>query len=485
MLSRDTELQLHLHSTTQNATSWGLNTLEAASRNSQLSRSKLRMSRAGRSRASCSRDARSGPKSSTASPRSSHAQPIQRPGAKSDERHLRKIERDHHEREVGWPLAHWPTVVRDGGLDELRPFSGEEEWLEHAEHAEAAQVCARLGALKSNSLPVRTLHNTRLDHLAIERREESEHESHVRRFLALVAQGDFAEPQAARIGLLIFDRRGGSAHVCAGEVEQCLCVGRCRRLGSQLRGSEHPGHILGVPRWLQAPRKERWDPAKRFGQFADWSGHRRHGILRTEDWLWDGGTFGVGRVRRHAAIYRQQAASWCTSQPASRCATHGSLLAEVRLLRPPARLRRGGPRSTAARPQPRRLPAAVLVAAGLPRHNPPPGAGGLPGVHAVRRQRARVAALRRGVVRLHACELAQDGGTQPRRKQGRYGRPEPPRLASAAQAADWPRLAEASGSLSHDLALRDASGAPAGRGLSRLVLDIGAQARQEPWHSQA
>ena len=35
-----------------------------------------------------------------------------------------------------------------------------------------------------------------------------------------------------------------------------------------------------------------------------------------------------------------------------------------------------------------------LIAAGLPRHRLPPGAGGLPRVHAVRRRRARVAALR-------------------------------------------------------------------------------------------
>ena len=46
--------------------------------------------------------------------------------------------------------------------------------------------------------------------------------------------------------------------------------------------------------------------------------------------------------------------------------------------------------------------------------------------------------------------------------------------ASAAQAADWPRLAEARGSLRHDLALIGASGEPAGRGLSPLVFRIGA-----------
>ena len=50
--------------------------------------------------------------------------------------------------------------------------------------------------------------------------------------------------------------------------------------------------------------------------------------------------------------------------------------------------------------------------------------------------------------------------------------------ASAAQAADWPRLAEARGSLRHDLALKGASGEPAGRGLSRLVFHIGASAEE-------
>ena len=45
--------------------------------------------------------------------------------------------------------------------------------------------------------------------------------------------------------------------------------------------------------------------------------------------------------------------------------------------------------------------------------------------------------------------------------------------ASAAQVADWPRLAVARGSLRHDLAQKGASGEPAGRGLSRLVFHIG------------
>ena len=46
--------------------------------------------------------------------------------------------------------------------------------------------------------------------------------------------------------------------------------------------------------------------------------------------------------------------------------------------------------------------------------------------------------------------------------------------ASAAQPADWPRLAEAPDSLRHDLALRGACGEPAGRRLSELVFHIGA-----------
>ena len=46
-------------------------------------------------------------------------------------------------------------------------------------------------------------------------------------------------------------------------------------------------------------------------------------------------------------------------------------------------------------------------------------------------------------------------------------------LASAAQAADWPRLAEAWGSPRHGLALRGACGAPAGGRLSQLVFDVG------------
>ena len=44
--------------------------------------------------------------------------------------------------------------------------------------------------------------------------------------------------------------------------------------------------------------------------------------------------------------------------------------------------------------------------------------------------------------------------------------------ASAAQVADWPRLAEAWGGLRCDLALKEASGEPAGRRLGHIVFDM-------------
>lgn len=60
-----------------------------------------------------------------------------------------------------------------------------------------------------------------------------------------------------------------------------------------------------------------------------------------------------------------------------------------------------------------------------------------------------------------------------------YGRP------SAAQAADWPRLAEAPGSLRYDLALRGASGEPAGRSMCHPVFDIAGHVKAPcpPWPS--
>ena len=52
-------------------------------------------------------------------------------------------------------------------------------------------------------------------------------------------------------------------------------------------------------------------------------------------------------------------------------------------------------------------------------------------------------------------------------------KPRPLWPTRAAQAADWPRLAKARGSLRHGLALRAASGEPAGRRRSQLVFDTG------------
>eukprot|EP00964_Phaeocystis_antarctica_P160244 scaffold131712_cov60-Phaeocystis_antarctica.AAC.2 len=54
--------------------------------------------------------------------------------------------------------------------------------------------------------------------------------------------------------------------------------------------------------------------------------------------------------------------------------------------------------------------------------------------------------------------------------------PSPVWPASAAQAAGWPRLAEAWGSRRHGPALREATGEPAGRGLSPLGFDAGLDA---------
>ena len=51
----------------------------------------------------------------------------------------------------------------------------------------------------------------------------------------------------------------------------------------------------------------------------------------------------------------------------------------------------------------------------------------------------------------------------------------------AAHGVDWPTLAEAWGSLARNLALRGASGAPAGRSLRQLVFDIGAGVWHPRW----
>ena len=66
------------------------------------------------------------------------------------------------------------------------------------------------------------------------------------------------------------------------------------------------------------------------------------------------------------------------------------------------------------------------------------------------------------------------------RKQGLYGLcMAGQRGTSAAQAAGWPRLANAWSSLRHALVLKEASGEPAGRSLSRLVFDTGKHVRVE------
>ena len=54
-------------------------------------------------------------------------------------------------------------------------------------------------------------------------------------------------------------------------------------------------------------------------------------------------------------------------------------------------------------------------------------------------------------------------------RKGRPARPKRP---------NWPRLAEARASLEHDLALKAASGEPAGRGLSHLAFGTGRHAAE-------
>ena len=68
-------------------------------------------------------------------------------------------------------------------------------------------------------------------------------------------------------------------------------------------------------------------------------------------------------------------------------------------------------------------------------------------------------------------------------KQARYG------LGAGCQRgphpADWPRVTEAWGSLGHALALRGASGEPAGRRLSQLVFDLGEVVEAAKLYEQA
>ena len=60
-------------------------------------------------------------------------------------------------------------------------------------------------------------------------------------------------------------------------------------------------------------------------------------------------------------------------------------------------------------------------------------------------------------------------------------RPEWPARAAQGQGTGSPRLAEAWGRLGYAPALREASGAPAGRSLSHPVSDLGATATVADW----
>ena len=82
-------------------------------------------------------------------------------------------------------------------------------------------------------------------------------------------------------------------------------------------------------------------------------------------------------------------------------------------------------------------------------------------------QHATEAEARRAV-ELELSSL-REAHEQLRLQHGAMSRPRPMRPARA----DWPRLAGTGGSLWHGLALTGASGAPAGRRLSQLVLDTG------------
>ena len=72
-----------------------------------------------------------------------------------------------------------------------------------------------------------------------------------------------------------------------------------------------------------------------------------------------------------------------------------------------------------------------------------------------------------------ACAMLQTWKAASESTPGAMSRARPVWSASVAQATGWPRLAEAWGGLVHGLALKEASGEPAGRSLSHLVFDIG------------
>ena len=105
--------------------------------------------------------------------------------------------------------------------------------------------------------------------------------------------------------------------------------------------------------------------------------------------------------------------------------------------------------------------AAVALAAA--RHTPSRARGGCTGHQraAPRTGRCCTSRLREPGVHTGCAAMSRTGPMKP---------------VSAAQTADWPRLAETWGSLRRDLALRAASGEPAGRSLCHLVLDTGAPA---------
>ena len=87
---------------------------------------------------------------------------------------------------------------------------------------------------------------------------------------------------------------------------------------------------------------------------------------------------------------------------------------------------------------------------------------------------SRGGAGRHGIARLHRHPLLPATGRTPALQAMSRTRPVWPASAAARlQAAGWPRLAGAWGSPRHDLALRRASGEPAGRGPNHLCFGIG------------
>ena len=71
-----------------------------------------------------------------------------------------------------------------------------------------------------------------------------------------------------------------------------------------------------------------------------------------------------------------------------------------------------------------------------------------------------------------ACAMLQTWKAASESTPGAMSKARPVWSASVAQATGWPRLAEAWGGLVHGLALKEASGEPAGRSLSHLLLVV-------------